>query len=372
MEVVLLALRVAIVCSWLNQYGGAERVLQALHDLYPEAPIYTSIFWREAFPPSWQDWDVRPSSLDRLPLIRQHHQWFLPLYPYAFEQLDLSDYDLVISVTSGFAHGVVTHPNTLHVCYCLTPARFLWGYHQYVEREGIGRLARLALPLFVHRLRVWDRVAADRVDHFVAISRTVRQRIAKFYRREAKVIYPPVEVERFSLSKERGDYFLIASRLVPYKRIDLAVRAFNQLGLPLWIVGGGRDRPALESMAASNVRFLGHVGDEELARYLSGCRAFIFPGEEDFGIAPLEAQAAGRPVIAYAAGGALETVDEGVSGLFFHEPTAESLAAAVARLGSMEFDPVVIREHAQQYDRAAFQGKFAGFVRDKCADLCDS
>jgi glycosyltransferase involved in cell wall biosynthesis len=343
--------------------------LQALHDLYPEAPIYTSIFWPEALPPSCQEWDVRPSSLDRLPLIRQHHQWFLPLYPYAFEQFDLSDYDVVISVTSGFAHGVITHPHTLHICYCLTPARFLWGYHRYVEREDIGRLARLAVPLFVHRLRIWDRLAADRVDHFVAISGVVHQRIAKFYRRDAQVIHPPVEIDRFSLSKERGDYFLIASRLVPYKRIDLAVQAFSQLGLPLWIIGDGRDRPALESMAASNVRFLGRVGDEELARYVSGCRAFIFPGEEDFGIAPLEAQAAGRPVIAYAAGGALETVVEGVSGLLFHEPTAESLAAAVARLDSMNFDPVLIREHAQKYDRSAFQRTFAEFVRSKCAEF---
>ncbi len=343
-----------------------------MHDLYPEAPIYTSIFWPEALPPSCQDWDVRVSSLDRLRLIRKHHQWFLPLYPYAFEQFDLSDYDVVISVTSGFAHGVITGPDALHICYCLTPARFLWDYHHYVEREDIGRLARLAVPLFVHQLRIWDRLAADRVDHFVAISRVVHQRIAKFYRRDAEVIHPPVEVERFSLSKERGDYFLIASRLVPYKRIDLAVRAFSQLGLPLWIVGDGRDRPALESMAASNVRFLGRVGDEELAGYLSGCRAFIFPGEEDFGIAPLEAQAAGRPVIAYAAGGALETVVEGVSGLFFDEPTAESLAAAVVHLDSVNFDPVLIREHAQKYDRAVFQRTFAEFVRRKCAEFCAS
>ncbi len=369
MEGVLLALRVAIVCSWLNQYGGAERVLQALHDLYPEAPIYTSIFWPEALPASFRDWDVRPSSLDRLPLIRQHHQWFLPLYPYAFDQFDLSDYEVVISVSSGFAHGVITGPNTLHICYCLTPARFLWGYHNYVEREDIGRFARLVVPLFVHRLRMWDRLAADRVDHFVAISRVVHQRIAKFYRRDAIVVHPPVEVERFSLSEERGDYFLIASRLVPYKRIDLAVQAFSQLGLPLWIVGEGRDKPALESMAGSNVRFLGRVGDEELARYLSRCRAFIFPGEEDFGIAPLEAQAAGRPVIAYAAGGAMETVVEGVTGLFFHEPTADSLAAAVTRLDSVEFDPVLIQEHARKYDRAAFQHKLAVYVRERCADL---
>jgi glycosyltransferase involved in cell wall biosynthesis len=339
--------------------------------MYPEAPIYTSIFWPEALPPACRDWDVRPSGLNHLPLIRRRHQWFLPLYPYAFEQFDFSAYDVVLSVTSGFAHGVITGPKTLHVCYCLTPARFLWDYHSYVEREAISRLARLVLPLLVRNLRVWDRLAADRVDHFVAISRTVQQRIRKFYRREAELIHPPVEVERFSLSEERGDYFLIISRLVPYKRIDLAVQAFNQLGLPLWIIGDGRDRRALEGMAASNVRFLGRVADEELGPYLGSCRAFVFPGEEDFGIAPLEAQAAGRPVIAYAAGGALETVLEGTTGLFFREPTPESLVQAVARFDELDFDPAVIRQHARQFAQAAFRLKFAGFVDRQYAEFRD-
>ncbi len=361
----LLALRVAIVCSWLNQYGGAERVLEVLHTMYPEAPVYTSIFWPEALPPSCRGWDVRPSLLNHLPLIHRHHQWFLPFYPYAFEQFDFSDYDLVLSVTSGFAHGIITGPKTLHICYCLTPPRFLWDYHNYMEREGFGRLVRLVIPLAVRHLQRWDRLAAGRVDEFVAISRVVRRRIGQVYGREAKVIYPPVEVERFALSQERGDYFLIISRLVPYKRIDLAVQAFGELGLPLWIIGDGRDRRALESMAAPNVRFLGRVPDEELGRYLSACRAFIFPGQEDFGIAPLEAQAAGRPVIAYAAGGALETVIEGRTGLFFHEATAESLAEAVEHLDDSRFDPAVIREHARQFDCAAFRRRFADFVREQ-------
>jgi len=364
-EGVLLGLKVAIVCSWLNQYGGAERVLAAVHEMYPEAPIYTSIFWPKALPPAFQKWDVRPSFLNRLPWIHRHHQWFLPLYPYAFDQLDLSGYDLVLSVSSAFAHGVVTGPKTLHVCYCLTPARFLWDYPHYVAREGLNRLARLVIPLFVYNLRLWDRVAADRVDHFLAISGAVQQRIQKFYHCSAEVIYPPVDVERFSPSSERGDYYLIASRLVPYKRIDLAVKAFNQLGLPLWVVGDGRDRRALESMAASNVRFLGRVSDVELERHLSGCRAFVFPGEEDFGIAQLEAQAAGRPVIAYAGGGALETVREGQTGLLFREPTPESLAETVRRFENIRFDPLAIREHAQRFSRAVFQQKLADFVRQK-------
>jgi len=258
-------------------------VLEVVHAMYPQAPIYTSIFWPKALPSAYRDWDIRPSFLNRLPLIHRHHQWFLLLYPFAFERLDLAGYDVVLSVTSAFAHGVITGPQTTHICYCLTPARFLWDYDTYVAREGLGGAVRSALPLLLHQLRIWDRVAADRVDQFVGISEVVCQRIRKYYRRDAQVIYPPVGAERFAISAERGDYFLIISRLVPYKRIDLAIQAFNKLGLPLWIIGDGRDRSALQAMAGSNVRFLGRLSDVETARYLAQCRAFIFPGEEDFG-----------------------------------------------------------------------------------------
>lgn len=340
-------------------------MLEVVHAMYPEAPIYTSIFRPEVLPPAYRGWDVRPSFLNRLPWARQHHQWPLPLYPYAFEHMDLAGYDLVLSVTSAFAHGIIVGARTLHICYCLTPARFLWDYHNYVAREGLNPWVRRMLPPLISRLQQWDRQAAKRVDHFVGISRVVQQRIARFYRRDAEIIYPPVDVQRFTLSQGHGDYFLIISRLVPYKRIDLAVRAFNQLGLPLFIIGEGRDRQVLETMAAPNVRFLGHVSDEEAGRYLAGCRAFIFPGEEDLGIAPLEAQATGRPVIAYAAGGALETVVEGTTGLFFREATPESLAEAVVRLDGYRFDPATIRKHASRFDRREFQRRFAEFVRVK-------
>jgi glycosyltransferase involved in cell wall biosynthesis len=384
-------LKVAIVCSWLNQYGGAERVLEVIHAMYPQAPVYTSILWPQALPAAYREWDIRPSFLNRLPFIHRHHQWFLLFYPYAFRSFDLSQYDLVLSVTSAFAHGVVTGHQTLHICYCLTPARFLWDYHTYVAREGF-RFAQWVLPPFVGQLRRWDRATASRVDHFVAISETVRQRINQSYGREAAVIYPPVDARRFqpaprsapeaqpgetgrrsvrpSQATEHGDYFLIISRLVPYKRIDLAVRAFSQLGLPLWIIGQGRDRRALEAMAGPNVRFLGRLTDEESRGYLERCRAFVFPGEEDFGIAPLEAQAAGRPVIAYARGGALETILEGKTGLFFREPTAQSLAEAVLGFHDGQFDPSVIREHALRFDRAVFQQRFGDFIRGKCTAAC--
>lgn len=347
------------MCSWLNQYGGAERVLEVVHDMYPATPIYTSIYWPEALPERYRTWDIRPSFLNRLPLIGRKHQLLLPLYPLGFESLDLRGYDIVLSLTSAFAHGVITSAETRHVCYCLTPARFLWSYHSYVEREGIGRLARLGLPLFLKGLRQWDRLAADRVDEFIAISRTVQRRIQKYYRRDAQIIYPPIKTDYPLPECPPEDYFLVVSRLVPYKRIDLAVQAFNMLGLPLRIVGEGRDRKALETIAQPNVQFLGYLPDDQVREQMARCRAFLFPGEEDFGIAPLEAMAMGRPVVAYEAGGALDTMQEGVTGAFFREPTPEALAEAVKRLDRYVFDPAALRRHAQRFDVSVFRRQLA-------------
>ncbi|MEA3407387.1 MAG: glycosyltransferase [Chloroflexota bacterium] len=356
-------MRLAIVCSWLNQYGGAERVLEVIHGMYPQAPVYTSIYWPEALPEAYQEWDIRPSILNRLPFIKRSHQLFLPLYPLGFESLDLRGYDVVLSVTSAFGHGVITTEHTRHVCYCLTPARFLWNYHAYIEREGISRLGRLALTPFLKSLRQWDRLAADRVDEFVAISRTVRKRIRKYYRRESQVIYPPVRVDSSVPLQEPEDYFLIVSRLVPYKRIDIAVRAFNALGLPLRVIGEGRDRKALENMAGPNVTFLGYIPDDgEVRRQMARCRALIFPGEEDFGLTPLEAISVGRPVIAYGAGGALDTIKEGETGLFFHRPTADALAEAVREFSDYDFDPQHLRHQAQQYGVPRFKRELSQFL----------
>lgn len=352
-------MKLAIVCSWLNQYGGAERVLEVIHDMYPHAPIYTSIYWPQALPERYRSWDIRPSFLNRLPGIRQRHQLYLPLYPLAFEHMDLRGYDVVLSLTSAFAHGVITSAETRHVCYCLTPARFLWNYTSYIEREGAGRLARWGLLLVLKGLRQWDRLAADRVDQFIAISRTVQRRIAKYYRREAPIIYPPVRTEFPVVVGEPEDYYLVVSRLVPYKRIDLAVRAFNALGLPLRIVGQGRDLASLRALAKPNIRFLGYLPDEEVCTQMARCRALIFPGEEDFGLTPVEAMALGRPVIAYGAGGALDTLEEGRTGVFFREPTPESLMEAVRRLERCTFDPAVLRQHAQRFGIARFQRELA-------------
>lgn len=356
-------MNLALVFSWLNQYGGAERVLEVLHDMYPAAPIFTSIYRPAALPERYRSWDIRPSFLNRLPLIKRRHQPFLPLYPLAFESFDLRGYDVVLSLTSAFGHGVITPAETRHICYCLTPARFLWNYHAYIEREGVGRLTQWALRPFLKALRQWDRLAADRVDEFVAISRTVQARIRKTYRREARIIYPPVETSLATGRAEPEDYYLIVSRLIPYKRIDLAVQAFNRLGLPLRIIGDGRDRAALQAMARPNIQFLGYVSDDgQVRQQMAHCRAFIFPGEEDFGIAPLEAMAAGRPVIAYAAGGALDTLDEGRTGVFFRQPTPEALMQAVRELEALSFDGEAIRRHAQTFGVARFQREIGELI----------
>jgi len=358
-------LKLAIVFSWLNQYGGAERVLEVVHDMYPQAPVYTSLYRPEALPDAYRSWDLRTSFLDRMPLARRRHQLYLPWYPLAFESFDLRGYDAVLSLTSGFGHGVITSAETAHLCYCLTPARFLWSYHAYIEREGVGRLARLALQPTLKSLRQWDRLAADRVDQFVAISRTVQRRIQKVYRRDSSLIYPPISTDVGVSASEPDDYYLIVSRLVPYKRIDLAVRAFSKLGLPLRIIGDGRDRAILKRMAAPNVSFLGFVGsDAEVREQMARCRALVFPGEEDFGITPLEAMSAGRPVVAYAAGGALDTVVEGVTGTFFREPTPESLAEAVLRMEGLSCSPDVLQAHAAKFGVARFQRELDQALRD--------
>ena len=353
--------RVALVASYLNQYGGAERVLEVAHDLFPNAPVFTSAFWPPAFPPAYQTWDIRTSFLNRMPVRNQ--RWLLPLYPAAFESFDLQGYDLILSITSAFAHGVRVPKGARHICYCLTPARFLWTYNDYVEREQIGRLPRLVLPMFISALRDWDRRVADRVSQYVAISQVVRERIAKYYQRDSTIIYPPVDVDRFSVSTDRGDYFLILSRLVPYKRIDLAVQAFNELGLPLVIAGDGRDRPRLQAMAKSNVRFLGRVSDAQAKELMTRCRAFLFPGEEDFGITPLEASACGKPVIAFAGGGALETIVEGVTGEFFREVSIPSLLNVLREFDDRKYDPQVIRKQAEKFSVQAFKKELMDIVQ---------
>lgn len=336
-----------------------------LHQIFPDAPVYTSMYWPQAMPPAYRQWDIRTSFLNRFSPVRRHHQLFLPLYPLAFEQFDFTGCDLVISNKSGFCHGIITSASTRHLCYCLTPTRYLWATRDYLDRERLGRLARLALPLLLNYLRLWDQAAANRVDAFAAISRAVQERIQKFYRRPSQIIYPPVVTQGFPNVNRREDFYLVVSRLVPYKRIDLVVDAFNRLNLPLVIIGEGRDRAALQARARSNIRFLGRLPDDQVHDSMARCKAFIFPGEEDFGITPVEANAAGAPVIAYAAGGALDTVVDGVTGTFFHHATAESLAQVVTQFHPAALDPAAMRVNAFRFDVSNFKQTLLGFINEQ-------
>jgi glycosyltransferase involved in cell wall biosynthesis len=355
--------RVAIVHDYLNQRGGAERVLAVLHEMFPEAPIFTSVLDRSALWPELRSADIRVSWMQRLPGVRRHFKKYLLLYPLVFERLDLSGFDLVLSSSSAFAKAARAPRGGVHVCYCYTPARFLWSYDQYVEREELGRVTRAALPWAIRMLRRWDLRTAARPDTFVSISSVVTERIRRIYGREAAMVPPPVDVERFRpLSGEPGDYYLVVSRLDAYKRLHLAVEAFNRLRLPLVVVGEGPHRPVLERMAGPTVRFLGHVDDARAGSLLAGCRALIFPGEEDFGIAVLEANAAGRPVVAFHAGGTLDTVREGMTGVFFREATASALAEAVGVERRTRWDPVEIRRHAEAYRPERFRERLDAVI----------
>lgn len=356
-------MRVAIIHYWLVNMRGGEAVLDAMLELFPEADVYTHVLDRSVLSPRLQAAKIKTTFISRLPWAQRMYQRYLPFMPLALESLDLSDYDLVISSESGPAKGVLVPPHAAHICYCHTPMRYAWELqHEYLR--PLGFLARMIARPLLHRLRQWDRLSAVGVDHFVANSWFVKTRIQRCYQRDAEVIHPPVDASRFQLSPERGDYYVVLSQLVGYKRTDLAVQAFTRLGKRLLVIGDGEERAALESMAGKSVEFLGRLSDQDVALHLSRCKALVFPGIEDFGIVPLEAMACGRPVIAYGAGGALETVVEGKTGLFFHEQTAEALAEAVRRFEVIEpgFSPAAIRAHAEGFDRTVFQRRFRDMV----------
>lgn len=355
-------MRVAIAHEWLTTLGGSERVVEALLELYPEAPVYTSFLSSRNLPDSVMSWDVRTSFVQKLPFLHRVAQRYMPLFPMAFESFDLSGYDLVISSSSACAKGVLTGPGTTHVCICYTPLRYAWEPHLDPRFKYSHPAVRAGSSLALHYLRLWDRLAADRVDHFIAISQNIAVKIRKYYRRESTVIYPPVSVERYPVMESPRTYFLVVSRLVPYKKVELAVEAFTRLGLPLKVAGDGPERERLEAMAGPNVEFLGYVEDAELPRLMSGCLALIFPGEEDFGIVPVEAMAAGRPVIGLGRGGLLETVVDGETGLFFAEPTPESLIGAVARFSPGDYDPAKLSQHAAAFSKERFQREIREFI----------
>lgn len=364
-------MKVAIIHDFLTQAGGAERVVEALHQIWPEAPIFTSVYDPGNTFPSFRQMDIRTSFLQKVPLAatNRHHKKFLTLFPMAFEMLDLRGYDMVFSNTTCFSKGVITYPETCHICYCHTPSRFAWRYEEYVSQGNFSRLERLVMPFVIHRLRAWDWQAAQRVDYFLGNSHNIVRRIQKFYGRTAEVLYPPVDTERFHVEpRPQSDYLLVVSRFLPYKRVDLAVQAATQLGVKLKVVGSGPDESRLRAQAGPTVEFLGRLPDGQVEALFANCRAFLFPGEEDFGIAPVEAMAAGRPVIAFRAGGAMETVADGLTGVFFDEPTAESLAGAIRRLDDLSVDAMRIRTHAQTFGLDRFRDRLQHLVTRYVAD----
>jgi glycosyltransferase involved in cell wall biosynthesis len=358
-------MKLAIVHDYLAQAGGAERVVEAMHDLWPDAPIYTSVYDPAATFPSFQQMDIRTSFLQRFRFARQAktHKFMLPLFPLAFEHFDMRGYDVVLSHTTSFAKGVITDPETCHICYCHTPSRFAWRYHEYISQGNYGIRVRRALPFLVHFLRAWDQNAANRVDYFLSNSYNIARRVKKFYGRDSEILYPPVETRRFFVEQNpTADYYLVVSRLLVYKRVDLAIQACSKLDIPLKVVGSGPELERLKSIAGPTVQFMGRVPDGQVETLFANCKAFFFPGEEDFGIAPLEAMASGRPVIAYGAGGALETVIDGKTGVFFNEPTVEAVIDAIERLEHMPVDPLSIRAHAENFDTHAFQTRLQSLV----------
>ena len=359
---------VALAHDYLNQNGGAERVVEQMHALFPDAPVYTSIYDRDRMPPEYRAWEIRASFMQHLPGVMRHHQRYLPLYPLAMAQFNLAPYRLIVSSSSAFGKGIRVPRGAFHVCYCHAPMRFAWNYEGYAAREGFGRAAAIGLRPVLATLRRWDRATSDHVDHFIANSRTVAVRIARIYGRDATVIYPPVETDRYApppgTPVEPEPFFFLVSRLVPYKRLDLAIRAANALGVRLEVASDGRDRAALEAIAGPTIRFLGRISDAEKRDYYARCTATLFPAEDDFGIAQLEAQSAGRPVVAYGRGGSVESVVDDVTGVLFAEQTVESLMDAMRRVQARRWARAAIIAHARRFDAAVFRARMFDLLTD--------
>lgn len=356
-------MKIALVHDYLIQDGGAERVLQAFQDIWPDAPTYVLLYDPKRFRGTFDERTIRTSYLQRIPFSKTRYKYLMPLMPSATETYDLSKFDVVLSSTSAFAKGVITRPETTHVCYCHTPTRYLWNdAHSYVNEMGLPGPVRMAMPPILSAIRTWDRLAAERVDKFIANSATVKDRISKYYDRDSDVIHPPVETKRFGVSRTIDGHYVAGGRLVAYKRFDIIVRAFNKLGVPLKIFGEGPEYGRLRKAAKKNIEFVGRVGERDKADLYARSIAYLHPQEEDFGITAVEAMASGRPVIAYGKGGATETVVEGLTGTFIHEQTWEELANAVIRFAPENYDPMAIRRHAEKFDIERFKRDIKAYV----------
>ncbi|MBE0471776.1 MAG: glycosyltransferase [Methyloprofundus sp.] len=356
-------MKVAIIHYWLVNMRGGEKVVEALLDLYPDADIYTHVFDRLAISEKIARRIKGTTFIQKLPKANKFYQSYLPLMPLALEQLDLRKYDLILSSESGPAKGVITSPNSLHICYCHSPMRYLWDmYHDYYLHSS--RLKKLLMPWLLHRLRLWDLASSFRVDHFIANSSFVKKRISKFYRRDSEVIYPPINTADFYIAEQVEDYYLMVGQLVAYKNTRLAVEAFNQNGKRLVIIGTGAELFDLRKIAGDNIQLLGYQDFDVIKQHYAQCKALIFPGVEDFGMVPVEAMASGRPVIALAQGGALDTVIDGETGVFFDVPDVKALNGAVKKFEEnyQAFSSERIRKHAEQFESLVFKRKIKEFI----------
>ncbi|MBD3321005.1 MAG: glycosyltransferase [Chitinivibrionales bacterium] len=356
----------AIIHEWLVTVAGAESVLQSIHSLYP-GDIFALFHDPEGIKNTrWQDVTVTASMLQHMPWAAKHHRIYLPLFPMAVEQFDLREYKLILSSSYAVCKGILNSSDQLHICYCHSPMRYVWDLtFEYLETAGLDKgLKSFLVRLIFHYIRMWDAISSKRVNHFIANSKYIANRIRKCYNRDATVIYPPVDVDRFRISDRRDNYFITISRLVPYKRIDLIIRAFNELELPLVIIGDGPSKKQLMKISKKNISFLGHLPSPQLDEHLRNARAFVFSAEEDFGIVNVEAQASGIPVIAYGRGGALETVVEGQTGIFFYNQNYWSIVSAIKKFLKNEdtFEPLIIRKNAEKFPRSRFEREFRAFV----------
>jgi glycosyltransferase involved in cell wall biosynthesis len=359
-------MRVALIHYWLVKMRGGEKVLESLCRMYPQADIYVNVLDTEKISELIASHRIETTFINSLPFASKFYKNYLPLMPIALEHLDLRGYDLIISSESGPAKGVIVPPEAMHICYCHSPMRYIWNmYHDY--RQRVGLFKQMFMPPLAHYIRMWDSITATRVHHFVANSFGVSRRIEAYYGRKSDVIYPPVDVSSFqpAPASEVGDHYLMVGELVPYKRPDLAIEAFNLTGKKLIVIGEGEMERRLRMVSSPNITFLGRQPFDVLRQHYARCKAVIFPGEEDFGIVPVEALASGRPVVAFGKGGATETIEEGRSGVFFREQTVKSLIDAIERLDNIDIDPVDLVQRASQFNIDRFERNFGHYVSKK-------
>lgn len=351
-------MKIALVHDFLVKLGGAERVLKVLMDIYPDAPVFTLLYDEKVCGNVFAAERIRPSFLQKLPaFLRKRQRYLFPFMPRATESFDLSGFDVIISSNSAYSHGILTPSPSVHICYCHSPMRYLWDYtHDYLAEQKVGKFSAFFINRLLHKLRLWDQIVSKRVDFYLANSWHVRRRIQKYYRQQAQVLYPPVAVHRFKLSPRHQDYFLIVAALTPFKKIDLAIHLFNKIQKKLIVIGSGNQFEYFKSIAGSTVEVIGSRSDKEVVTFLQNCRAFIMTNEEDFGIAPVEAMACGKPVLAYGKGGILETVIPGVTGEFFYEQTLEALEDGLGRLimNEPQYKAENIRKRAQMFSEKHF------------------